>query len=63
VSQGSQQQGDTAIVGSESEIRTTIKGKPVSLRSREVLNLKKIRNVWKIVAIHWQSSPLTEKAP
>ncbi len=62
VSQGSVQQGNTAVVGSESEIRTTIKGKPVSLRSRELLNLKKIGNTWKIVAIHWQSSPLTEKA-
>lgn len=62
VSQGSEQQGDTAIVGSESEIQTIIKGKPISLRSREVLNLKKTGNAWKIVAIHWQSTPLTEKA-
>jgi ketosteroid isomerase-like protein/mono/diheme cytochrome c family protein len=61
VSLGSMSMGDTAMVGSESELRTTIKGKPVSLRSREMLDLKKSGNSWKIVAIHWQSTPLTEK--
>ena len=61
VSLGSMLMGDNAMVGSESEIRTTIKGKPLSLRSREMLDLKKFGNSWKIVTIHWQSTPLTEK--
>jgi hypothetical protein len=61
VSLGSMLIGDTAMVGSESELRTTIKGKPLSLRSREMLDLKKFGNSWKIVTIHWQSTPLTEK--
>ena len=38
ISLGSMAMGDTAIVGSESTIKTVAQGKPVSLRSREMLH-------------------------
>lgn len=59
VSFGSMPMGDTAMVGSESDIQTTIKGKPTTLRSRELLNLKKNGKEWKIVSIQWQSAPVS----
>ena len=49
--------GDTAMVGSESDITTTADGKSSTLRSREMLNLRKVGKTWKIVAIQWQSAP------
>jgi len=49
--------GDTAMVGSESDITTTRDGKSSTLRSREMLNLRKVGKQWEIVAIHWQSGP------
>ncbi|ODT93881.1 MAG: DUF4440 domain-containing protein [Rhodanobacter sp. SCN 67-45] len=57
VSLGSMPMGDTAMVGSESDIQATVKGKPTTLRSRELLNLKKDGKNWKIVSIQWQSAP------
>ncbi|MGY3040666.1 mono/diheme cytochrome c family protein/ketosteroid isomerase-like protein [Rhodanobacter sp. TND4EL1] len=59
VSIASMAMGDSAMVGSESEVRTSVKGKPVTLRSREMLNLKQDGNHWKIVSIQWQSLPET----
>lgn len=59
VSLGSMPMGDTAMVGSESDIQATIKGKPTTLRSRELLNLKKDGKGWKIVSIQWQSVPVS----
>jgi mono/diheme cytochrome c family protein len=59
VSLGSMPMGDTAMVGSESDIQTTIKGKPTTLRSRELLDLKKDGKDWKIVSIQWQSAPVS----
>ena len=47
----------TAMVGSESDIKTTVKGKPAMLRSRELLSLKKVGDSWKIVAAQWQTVP------
>ncbi len=61
VSIASMPMGDTAMVGSESEIKTAVKGKPVTLRSRELLKLKQNGKDWKIVSIQWQSTP--EPAP
>ena len=58
VSLGSMPMGDTAMVGSESDIQVTIKGKPTTLRSRELLNLKKDGKDWKIVSVQWQSAPV-----
>lgn len=49
--------GDTAMVGSESEIKATVKGKPATLRSREMLNLRKDGDSWKIVSVQWQTAP------
>jgi ketosteroid isomerase-like protein len=51
--------GDTAMVGSESEITTTLKGKPVTLRSREMLKLRQDGKDWKIVSVRWQSAPVS----
>lgn len=58
VSLGSMPMGDTAMVGSESDIQATIKGKSTTLRSRELLTLKKDGKDWKIVSIRWDSAPL-----
>ncbi|KZC40550.1 MULTISPECIES: c-type cytochrome [Rhodanobacter] len=59
VSLGSMPMGDTAMVGSESEIGATMKGKPVTLRSREMLKLRKDGDSWKIVSVQWQTTPTT----
>jgi len=59
VSMGSMPMGDTAMVGSESDIQATVKGNPTTLRSRELLNLKKDGKDWKIVSIQWQSAPVS----
>ena len=57
---GSKRVGDdSALVGSESEIHTTSsKGKPVALRSHELLSLKREGGTWKIVDVRWESAPL-----
>ena len=47
--------GKTARVGSEAKITTIRKGQPTTLRSREMLTLKKEGSDWKIVEIQWQS--------
>ncbi|HJW06965.1 MAG TPA: c-type cytochrome [Rhodanobacter sp.] len=57
ISLGSMPMGDSAMVGSESELQTTIKGKPATLRSREMLNLEKDGDRWKIVSVQWQTTP------
>ncbi len=59
VSLGSMPMGDAAMVGSESDIQATVKGKLTTLRSRELLNLKKDGKGWKIVSIQWQSAPVS----
>jgi ketosteroid isomerase-like protein len=51
--------GDSAMVGSESEISTSVKGKSVTLRSREILKIKRDGKNWKIVSVQWQSTPET----
>ena len=61
VSLGSMSMGDTAMVGSESTMQATIKGKPTTLRSREMLNLKKDGGSWKIVSVQWQTTPMPEQ--
>ena len=49
--------GDTVWVGTESELRTSSKGKPVALTSTETMVLKRMLDGWRIVHIHWSSSP------
>lgn len=61
ISMGSMPMGATAMVGSETLITTARDGKPTTLRSREMLTLRKEGSAWKIVAIRWQSSPAGEK--
>lgn len=61
VSLGSMSMGDTAMVGSESDIQATVKGKLTKLRSRELLTLKKDGTDWKIVSIRWESAPVSGK--
>src|SRR5205814_461462 len=50
--------GQTAMVGTESEIHANGKGVSTALRSRELLSLKREGTVWKIASIRWQSEPL-----
>ena len=50
--------GDSVMVGSESEIETSVKGKLVRLRSREMLKLQHDGKGWKIVSVQWQSAPV-----
>jgi len=57
ISLASMPMGDTAMVGSENEIRTIVKGQPRVMRSKEMLTLKHVNGSWKIIAIRWQSGP------
>lgn len=50
-------EGDLAWVGTESELRTSQKGVPVTLMSTETMLLKRVPAGWQIVHIHWSSSP------
>lgn len=50
--------GDLAWVGTESEITTTSKGKPVRLASSETMVLRRGPEGWRIEHIHWSSRPL-----
>ncbi|MCX7514251.1 c-type cytochrome [Frateuria hangzhouensis] len=56
---GSKSMGDTAMVGSEQRIVTRRQSKPVTLRSKEKLTLRKFGSAWKITSVQWQS----EEAP
>ena len=58
VSMASMPLGDSVMVGSESEIETSVKGKPVTLRSREMLKLQQSGKDWKIVSVQWRSAPV-----
>lgn len=58
VSLGSMPMGDAAMVGSESDMQVTVKGKPATLRSREMLNLRKDGAGWTIVSVQWQTTPV-----
>ncbi|HET6806268.1 MAG TPA: c-type cytochrome [Frateuria sp.] len=53
---GSMPMGDTAMVASDSRILTIENGKPVAIRSKEQLTLKKIGSAWKITAVQWHSA-------
>ena len=55
VSLGSMPMGETAMVGSESDIAT--RGTPSVIRSREMLTLKRDGDAWKILSVRWQSGP------
>ena len=55
MSMGSMPMGDTAMVGSRSEIRATHDGKPVALVSTEMLTLRKASSGWLITKIEWAS--------
>ena len=59
ISLASMPMGDSAMVGSESEIRTTVDGKSKVQRSRELLTLKRENGAWKILAIRWGPAPGT----
>ena len=58
VSLASMAMGETAMVGTETLIRATLKGKLTTLRSRELLTLKRQGAAWKIVGVRWQSAPM-----
>ena len=48
-------EGAFAWVGTESELRTTRNGAPLTLLSTETTALKNTSGVWRIVHIHWSS--------
>ena len=50
-------EGTLAWVGTESELRTTRNGAPLTLLSTETTVLKNTAGVWRIVHIHWSSHP------
>ena len=54
ISMASMPMGESAMVGSESEIHTKGTGQSKILRSRELLTLKREGEGWKIVAVRWQ---------
>jgi ketosteroid isomerase-like protein len=58
VSVGSMPMGDTAMVGSRSEIRTSGNDKSVAMLSSEMLTLKKTPKGWLITRIEWASEKL-----
>lgn len=49
--------GNTAWVGTESELHTTKDGKTLTLLSSETMVLKQTPAGWRIVHIHWSSRP------
>ena len=53
---GSMPMGDTAMVGSRSEIRTTHDGQALALLSTETLTLKRTAKGWLITRIEWASA-------
>lgn len=55
LSRASMTMGDGAQVASDSEITAVQKEKPIALRNREAMQLKRIDDIWKIVAIRWES--------
>jgi hypothetical protein len=63
ISLGSMPMDDTAMVGSESNIKVVNKSKPVTLRNRDMLTLKRVGGAWRMIAIQWQSPPHTGKTP
>ena len=58
ISLASMPMGESAMVGSESEIRSKVAGQPKVLRSRELLTLRRQDGMWKIIAVRWQSAPV-----
>ena len=60
VSVGSMPMGNTAMVGSRSEIRTNTNGKAMAMLSSEMLTMKKTPNGWRITRIEWASEKLPE---
>lgn len=55
--------GDTAWVGSESEIRAGQGKDAKTLLSTETMVLRRVSGAWKIVHIHWSSRPKKAGAP
>jgi ketosteroid isomerase-like protein len=49
--------GDTAWVGTESEVHATRDGKPATYLSAETMVLQRGADGWRIVHIHWSSRP------
>ena len=57
ISLASMPMGDTAMVGSESEVHATHDGIAKSMVSSEMLTLKQTSSGWKIVKVEWTSRP------
>jgi mono/diheme cytochrome c family protein/ketosteroid isomerase-like protein len=61
VSLASMQMGEISMVGTETLVTILRKGKPTTLRSRELLTLKRQGAGWTIVDVQWQSQPIENK--
>ena len=55
--------GDTAWVGSESEVRAVQGKEAKTLLSTETMVLRRQSGAWKIIHIHWSSRPKKAGAP
>ena len=55
LSLGSMSTGDDAMVGTETELVAASKDKPVTVRSREMLDLQRKGSKWRIVRVRWAS--------
>jgi hypothetical protein len=53
--------GEISMVGTETLVTILRKGKPTTLRSRELLTLKRQGAGWTIVDVQWQSQPIEKK--
>ena len=54
---------DTATVISRSEVRGQFQGRTVHSQSMETMELRRANGEWRIVHIHWSSSPIRDEQP
>ncbi|MBI3439305.1 MAG: nuclear transport factor 2 family protein, partial [Proteobacteria bacterium] len=53
--------GDAATVVSRSEVQGQFEGRPVHSQSMETMELRRMNGQWRIVHIHWSSSPIRDE--
>ncbi|MBI1292764.1 DUF4440 domain-containing protein [bacterium] len=54
---------NAATVISRSEVRGEFQGRPVHSQSMETMELRRTNGQWRIVHIHWSSSPIRDEQP
>ncbi|MGD9968618.1 MAG: DUF4440 domain-containing protein [Hyphomonadaceae bacterium] len=55
--------GDAATVISRSEVRGQFQGRAIHSQSMETMELRRTNGQWRIVHIHWSSSPIRDEQP